>query len=112
MVQQNIKQRSRVAARLTNGAMKTIDPDKFVKLGEVISLLRDDYFMPKRAAAQYCGVSVRTFESWTGLQKYKPSGMTLFRKSELDAFMKRHQELPTSVDLEKLADEAVRKVLG
>src|SRR5262249_9306094 len=87
--------------------MKTIDPEKFVKLGEIISLLRDDYYMPKRDAAKYCGVSVRTLESWTGLPKYRPSGMTLFRKSELDHFMESHRELPTTVDLAKLADEAV-----
>ena len=45
------------------------------------------------------------------LPKYRPGGKALFKKSELDAFMKRHLELPIDVDLEKLADEAVAAVM-
>ena len=91
--------------------MKILDKDRLISLGEVLTLLRDDYFMPKREAARYCGVSVRTLESWAGLPKYRPSGKTLFKKSELDRFMESHRELPTGVDLERLADEAVKAVM-
>ena len=85
---------------------------KFVKVGEIIGYLREDHFMPKREAARYCGVSVRTLESWMDqLPRYKPSGMILFKKSELDRFMESHRELPTTIDLEKLADEAVAAVM-
>jgi hypothetical protein len=45
------------------------------------------------------------------LPKYRPGGKPLFKKSELDTFMKRHLEQPTDVDVEQLADEAVAAVM-
>jgi len=45
------------------------------------------------------------------LPKYRPGGKALFKKSELDEFMKRHLELPADVDLERLADDAVAAVM-
>ena len=35
----------------------------------------------------------------------------LFKRSELDAFMKRHLEAPADVDLERIADDAVESIL-
>jgi hypothetical protein len=65
--------------------------------------------MDKGEAAEYCGVSIRTLEGWKGLPRYRPSGKTLFRRSEIAAFMK-HLEAPT--DVERIADEAVMAILG
>ena len=67
--------------------LKGIDRNALVRVGEVISYLDSDRFMDKREAAEYCGVSIRTLDGWKGLPRYRPSGKTLFRRSEIDAFM-------------------------
>jgi excisionase family DNA binding protein len=94
--------------------MKTeIDRDKFIKIGEVISYLQTDCYLDKAESAKYLSVGIRTLESWLPrIPHYRPGGKTLFRKSELDAFMKRHQELPNDIDVEQLADDAVKAVMG
>jgi excisionase family DNA binding protein len=93
-------------------AKKHIDPEALVRLGEVISYLREDCYLDKAASAKYLGVGLRTFEGWMDqLPKYRPGGKPLFKRSELDEFMTRHLERPENVDLEKLADDAVAAVL-
>lgn len=95
--------------------MKGIEPTALIRVDDVLRYLDADRFMDKKKSAEYLGVSVRTFEGWMNqIPKYRPGGKLLFKKSELDAFMKRHQELPTHVDVDinKLADELLRKVLG
>jgi len=93
--------------------MKGIDPNALIRVGEVLAYIDRDCFVDKREAARFCGVGLRTFESWMNrLPRYRPSGKVLFRKSELVQFMERHQERPTDVDLERLADDAVKAILG
>jgi excisionase family DNA binding protein len=83
-----------------------------VRVGDILAYLQSDRYMDKKEAAQYLGVGIRTFAGWMDqLPKYRPGGKALFKRSELDLFMKRHQELPTHVDVEKLADEAVAAVM-
>jgi hypothetical protein len=77
--------------------LKGIHRNALVRVGEIISYLASDRFMDKREAAKYCAVSTRTLESWKGLPRYRPSGKTLFRRSEIDAFMMKHLEAPTDV---------------
>jgi excisionase family DNA binding protein len=92
--------------------MRQIDSNALVKLGEVISYLREDCYLDKTASSKYLGVGLRTFEGWMDqLPKYRPGGKPLFKKSELDEFMRRHLERRENVDLEKLADDAVAAVL-
>ena len=91
----------------------TLAPNTLISVHELLRYLDTDRYMDKPESAKYLGVSVRTFESWMDqLPKYRPGGKALFRKSELDEFMRRHLELPTDVDLERLADEAVKAVMG
>ena len=91
----------------------TRDQYTFVNVQDVLAYLREDHYLDKAHSAKYLGVSVRTFEGWMDhLPRYRPGGKALFRKSELDEFMRRHLELPTDVDLERLADEAVKAVMG
>ena len=52
-----------------------------------------------------------TLEGWK-VPLYRASGKTLFRRSEIDAFMMKHLEAPTDVDVERIADEAVMAILG
>ena len=90
----------------------TFESNTLINLHEVLQYLDTDRYMDKAEASKYLGVSVRTFEGWMDqLPKYRPGGKALFKKSELDEFMKKHLELPTTVDLEKLADEAVAAVM-
>jgi excisionase family DNA binding protein len=91
----------------------SIDRDALVRVGEILAYLQADRYMDKAEAAQYLGVGVRTFEGWMDqLPRYRPGGKALFKRSELDEFMANHRELPTAVDVNALADEAVRRVLG
>ena len=89
-----------------------IAPDSLVSVHEVLRYLDTDRYMDKSEAAKYLGVGRRTFEGWMDqLPKYRPGGKALFKKSELDEFMRRHLQLPADVDLERLADDAVAAVL-
>jgi len=91
----------------------TLEPNTLISVHEVLRYLDTDRYMNKTESAAYLGVSLRTFEGWMDrLPKYRPGGKALFKKSELDEFMRRHLELPTDVDLERLADEAVKAVMG
>jgi len=90
----------------------TLDDRSVVSVRDVRSYLHQDCYLDKARSAEYLGVGIRTFEGWMEqLPKYRPGAKALFKKSELDAFMKRHLEAPADVDLEKLADEAVAAVL-
>jgi excisionase family DNA binding protein len=89
-----------------------VNLDGHVSVREILHYLSTDCYLDKTESAKYLGVGLRTFESWMDqLPRYRPGGKPLFKKSELDAFMKRHQEQPNTVDVEAIADEAVRKVL-
>jgi excisionase family DNA binding protein len=88
------------------------DAHSLVSVRDVPAYLREDHYLDKVESAKYLGVGVRTFEGWMDqLPKYRPGGKALFKKSELDQFMKRHQELPTDVDLQRIADDAVASIL-
>jgi len=90
----------------------TFDDRSLVSVRDILIYLREDRYLDKAESAKYLGVGLRTFEGWMDqIPKYRPGGKALFRKSELDAFMKRHLELPAEVDLERLADEAVAAIL-
>jgi excisionase family DNA binding protein len=78
----------------------------------VLQYLREDCYLDKAESAKYLGVSVRTFEGWMDrLPKYRPGGKPLFKRSELDEFMRRHEERHEDVDLQRIADDAVAAVL-
>ena len=92
--------------------MKTIDTSAFIQIGEILSYLQKDCYLDKAESAKYLGVGLRTFEGWMDqIPRYRPGGKALFKRSELDAFMKRHEERPSDVDLERIADDAVASIL-
>ena len=91
---------------------KQIDRNADVSARDVLAYLREDCYLDKGQSAKYLGVSVRCFEGWMDqLPKYRPGGKALFKKSDLDEFMKRHVELPVDLDLKRLADDAVAALL-
>jgi excisionase family DNA binding protein len=89
-----------------------LDRDKYVQVGEILRYLETDRYLDKAESANYLGVGLRTFEGWMNqIPRYRPGGKVLFKKSELDEFMKRHEERPSDVDLERIADDAVASIL-
>ena len=88
------------------------DGCSLVSVRDVLAYIRSDCYLDKSESAKYLGVGPRTFEGWMDqLPKYRPGGKALFKKSELDEFMKRHLEQPANIDLERIADEAVAAIL-
>ena len=91
---------------------RTLLTDSLVHVGEILRYLQTDCYLDKAESAKYLGVGLRTFEGWMEqIPRYRPGGKPLFKKSELDAFMKRHQEI-ANVDVAAIADEVGRTVLG
>jgi excisionase family DNA binding protein len=88
------------------------DDRSVIHIYEVLRYLETDRYMDKAESAKYLGVGLGTFEGWMDqLPKYRPGGKALFKRSELDEFMKRHLEMPTDVDLERIADDALASIL-
>jgi excisionase family DNA binding protein len=87
---------------------------RLVSVQEILRYFETDRYVDKTDAAQYLGVSVRTFESWIHqIPKYRPTGKLLFKRSELDEFMKQHKLEPTeALDLSRLTDDVLKKVIG
>jgi hypothetical protein len=71
------------------------DDRSLVSVTEILKYVQSDRFMSKREAAEYCGVSIRTIESWQGLPRYK-SGKTLFQDSA--AHSRRSAAIPGIVE--------------
>jgi len=84
-------------------------------LNELLAVLNVDVYLNKKQAAVYLSSSVSFLETLMaedGLPFYRIRKKILFRKSEIDRWSKQYSERGESVDLKKLADEALRKVLG
>jgi excisionase family DNA binding protein len=81
---------------------------------EVVAEVADrDRYMPKSEASVYLGLSVSNVEKRLGeLPHFRVGSKVMFRKSELDRWMEKNREKPADLDLDRLADEAVRAVLG
>jgi excisionase family DNA binding protein len=72
---------------------------KLIHVEDVIAALASDYYMPKRAAAQYLGMSLRTLQSQLGqMPHYRRGGKILFKRSELDRWMQLYRESSSSLD--------------
>jgi excisionase family DNA binding protein len=84
-----------------------------VALADVLPLLDHDRHMAKREAAQFLGIGVRTLETlqWE-IPHFRVGSRVLFRRSELIRWMNGRREQTTVGDLDRVADEAVRAVLG
>jgi len=71
-----------------------------------------DGFFSKQQTAAYLSLSVRTIDNLIArgeLTAFRVTRKLLFRKRDLDALVERHR---IGADLERIADEAVREVLG
>jgi len=72
-------------------------------------------YLSKKQASQYLSVSLSFLDELMAeeaLPFFRVKRKVLFRKHEIDSWMEQYWEQGESQDLKKLADEAVRKVLG
>jgi hypothetical protein len=79
-----------------------------IRLDEVLSYLRQDHYMSKKTAAEYSGLSCRTLEKRRDIPRYQLAGKTLFRRSELDSWLRQFRvcgEGKERLNLDALADE-------
>jgi excisionase family DNA binding protein len=84
-----------------------------VSVREVLAYLDHDRYLSKSDAAEYLGLSVSNIEKQLqSIPHFRVGAKVLFRKSELNSWMERHREDSKDLDLDRIADEAVRAVLG
>ena len=84
-----------------------------IDVRQVLDLIAKDRYMSKSEAARYLSLSIRTLEShMQEMPHYKVNRKVLFKRSELDLWMQRHRVESTSKDLDQIADDAVRAVMG
>ncbi len=84
-------------------------------LNELLATLDVDVFLSKKQASQYLSISISFLETLMAedsLPYYRIRKKILFRKHEIDRWIEQYWEQGESQDLKKIADEAVRKVLG
>jgi excisionase family DNA binding protein len=93
--------------------MDSISKGTVVAVHEILSYLDRDRYMPKSEAAVYMGISVSNVEKQlNSIPHFRVGVKVLFRKSELDRWMEKHREKPADLDLDRLADEAIKAVFG
>jgi excisionase family DNA binding protein len=84
-----------------------------VTLADVLPPQDVDRKMRKREAAAFVGLGVRTIEGLLDeIPHFRVGAKVLFRRSELIAWMDRHRERVTGDDLDRIAEAAVKAVLG
>lgn len=66
-------------------------------MGEIISLIDADRYLSRKEAACYLGLSTKTFSTFGELPRYILRGKTLYKRSEIDAFMFRFKAHGVSV---------------
>ncbi len=80
---------------------------------EILAYLDRDRYMPKAEASGYLGISVSNIEKLLeSIPRFRVGAKVLFRKSELDRWKEKHREKPADLDLDRIAEEAIRAVLG
>jgi excisionase family DNA binding protein len=85
-----------------------LPPTGTVDVYEVLRYLRGDYYMGKKEAAEYLAISVSNLEKRLHeVPHFRLGKKVLFKKSELDRWMEQHRENSDSLNLRRLADEAM-----
>jgi excisionase family DNA binding protein len=94
-------------------------PEGLINIDEVLEYLNQDRYMSKTEAAKYLSVSPRTLEAKKDIPRFRlrsesgRGGKVLFRKTELDRWMETNRvACKDHLDLSKIADEALRAVIG
>lgn len=88
-------------------------PRGTIAVHEILAYLQSDRYMSKVEAAAYLGLSVSNVEKkLSEIPHFKVGAKVLFKKSELDRWMEKHRENTEEMDLDRIANDALRAVLG
>jgi excisionase family DNA binding protein len=88
-------------------------PKGTVSVIEILAYLEQDRYLPKKDAAKYLALSIRTLDKQIHeIPHFRVGAKILFKKSELDRWMERYRESPQKLDLDSIVEDAVRQVLG
>ena len=84
-----------------------------VSVAEILSYLAEDRYLSEREARRYLSLSERKLRNHlTEIKHYRVGTKLLFKKSDLDRWMERHLERSAELDLDQLADQVMKDVLG
>jgi len=88
-------------------------PQGLVSVSEIVAYVRSDTYMPFVETCEYLGLAERTVRMLLPeIKHYRVGRKLLFKKSELDSWIQKYQETTEDLDLDRVADEALRSVLG
>jgi excisionase family DNA binding protein len=88
-------------------------PKGTIDINEVIGYLASDRYLSKREAAAYLGVSVRTLETQRDVPRFRfgrNGTKILFKKSELDQWMKKCRVIDDGPDIDRIVREVLEGV--
>jgi len=89
-------------------------PTGTIGISEVLSYLRKERYLDKRAAAEYLCWSPRKLEEYLAeIRHFKHKGKVYFKRSELDKYMARFEVEASpgeDFDLRRLADETMARL--
>jgi len=92
--------------------MKSLDEYTLISAREILAYLDRDRYLDKREAAAYTSLSRRNLESrLPEIPHYRVGAKILFKKSELDHWLKQFREGGTQ-NLDRIADEAIESIRG
>ena len=87
-------------------------PQGTVSVQEILAYIDRDRYMSLADTVVYLALSERTLrERLPQIPHYRVGTKLLFRKSELDGWMQKHKEYSGSLDLDRLAEEAMKGVI-
>lgn len=84
-----------------------------VSVAEILHYLAEDRYLVEREARRYLSLSERKLRNHLSeIKHYRVGKKLLFKKSDLDRWMERFLESSAELDLDRLADEVMKDVLG
>ncbi len=85
-----------------------------VSVAEVLHYIAEDRFITQEEACRYLSLSERTIRTHLPEIRHYRFGKNklLFKKSDLDRWMDRFLETSAELDLDRMADEVLKDVLG
>lgn len=84
-----------------------------VSVAEILSYLAEDRYLDKHEACRHLSLSERKLRNHLPeIRHYRVGSKLLFKKSDLDRWMERFLASSPELDLDRLADEVMKDVLG
>jgi excisionase family DNA binding protein len=87
-------------------------PQGLVSVSEIMAYLSQDRYLSLSETIEYINLSERTIrERLSEIPHYRVRTKLLFKRSELDTWMLHYRERGDDMDLDHLADEALKGIL-